>query len=530
MAKNAPAVEGPRTRKPVPTQDTLRKSVQSVVDAAERRGIPIREISVPAQRVELGTGAYQQRYWGLSASTDGDHGVKIAHDKYQAKKRMAAAGLPTPAGHTVSTVDKALTRASAIGYPVVLKPRGGNKGQDVYVDIETAEELRRVWALLSRSDPRDGILIEQFVPGEEYRVLVIGGKVAAVNHRIPPLVVGDGTSTIRQLVDRENARPERGPQGTGSALCLIIVDDQTDEVLAKTGRSLDTILPAGECQLVRRTSNASGGGSTAEVTARMHPDNAFICETAARICELTIAGVDFIAPDIARSVVETGGGVIEVNSSPGLHDHFLPGSGRPIDAGAAIVDALYPPGSPVRATLVLVIGGDAAIAQAIDTAFTERGADTGVAADGEVRVRGVRLAARRTSPSPDPGPLLHNPHVEIAIVHCNPANDDLDPGLLPYVDVVVLEEARAVDAAVLASVLNPDRGWVIVGEAELENAILLGAGASNLQIAQAVVALVASVDPRERATSRASGAAPRAQSPRKREAAHRATGSTARRR
>ncbi|MGE3797476.1 MAG: acetate--CoA ligase family protein, partial [Thermomicrobiales bacterium] len=277
-----------------PRRGRHRTITRAVYDAAIRRSIPVRTMSYARERVDLGTGIYQQRFWGLSVSTDSHHGARIAQDKYVAKRLLAAAGLPTPEGYPARTLEQALDRAATMGYPVVLKPRSGNKGQDVYLDLQNDDELTRAWNLLARADPPGGPLIERFLPGEEYRVLVIGGSVAAANHRIPPSVVGDGRATILQLIEKENARPERFTVGL-CGLCRIVIDDHMRDVLARDGKSLDAILPQGQRQLVRRTTNVSTGATTAEVTDCMHPDYLMICQTAARVGGLEIAGVDFVA-------------------------------------------------------------------------------------------------------------------------------------------------------------------------------------------------------------------------------------------
>ena len=163
--------------------------------------------------------------------------------------------------------------------------------------------------------------------GNDYRCLVIGGKVAAIAERVPASVTGDGEHTVRQLVDIANSDPRRGI-GHEKVLTRIKVDEAAEELVRDQGFGLDDVLPAGTWVKLALTGNMSTGGTSIDRTIEAHPDNVEIAETAAQIVGLDVAGIDFICPDIATPVRETGGAIVEVNAAPGLPDAHPPDRGR----------------------------------------------------------------------------------------------------------------------------------------------------------------------------------------------------------
>ncbi len=456
----------------------LRTSVRTIRDSAVRRGIPVLSIDPENDAIVVGTGAWQRRMWLNTTSDMSHHAARIAADKAMTKRVLAQVGVPVSIGYPVLTLDDALTIASMLGYPVVLKPRKGSKGDLVFVELADETSLAGAWKIITASNPRGGVLIEEYLPGEEYRVLVINGKVVAVNHRTAPFVIGDGASTIQQLVDLENARPHRGPPHKGFPLIHIKVDKETHELLARANRTLNSVLPAGERQSIRRTTNASGGGATAEVTASVHPDNILLCELAARAVGLDIAGIDFIAPDISRPVLETGGGIIEINSGPGLIDHLQPGSGTPCDVGSLIMDMLYPPGSRTRAPIVAVIDAcaDAPLARSIARSLQQRGIESGLLVGDRVLVRGVELSP--VDESEGLSMLLANSLVEAAVIHLN----DKSQHRLPYCDVGVATDSALDEAKIpLGAHPEPGSGWFVV-DSNGNNRTRYPAGARRLAV------------------------------------------------
>ena len=197
--------------------------------------------------------------------------------------------------------------------------------------------------------------METYIYGNDYRVLVIDGVVAAVAQRVPASVLGDGQHTIRQLVEIANSDPRRGI-GHEKVLTRIRLDEAADALVRAQGHELDSVLAPGVSVKLALTGNMSTGGTSIDRTMEAHPDNVEIAETAARVIGLDIAGIDLICPDVAQPVRETGGGIVEVNAAPGFRMHTHPTEGEPQYVARPVIDSLFPPGSPSRIPIVAVTG------------------------------------------------------------------------------------------------------------------------------------------------------------------------------
>jgi D-alanine-D-alanine ligase-like ATP-grasp enzyme len=410
-------VEFQRTVAKAHPSRVCRPDVWAVLKAAKQREIPVRSLDLPRQMVSLGSGAYGRRFWSLSTSGTSQHGVKIARDKLLASQILRSAGLPVPRGTLVTSSAQALSAAAELGYPVVLKPNLGSQGSDVFVEIRDEAELTRICQHAFGGRSNGEWLVEAFVPGSEHRVLVIDGKVVAVNLRMPPEVTGDGVSTVEQLIAELNADPRRSFQ-KGFALKPVVPGAQHLATLRRQDLTLDSVPDTGRVVRLTSVSNASAGGSTRDVTDSIHADNARIACMAAAAVGLDIAGVDLVVPDIGRSFRETGGAIVEINSNPGMIDHLQPGAGPPRDVGGAIVDLLYPAGQPVRARIVVVLesADSAATCRRLAQPLAEAGWTVGVASRDGVALGGMTLG--RDAPGHPDGleMLLAHPAVEIAIV------------------------------------------------------------------------------------------------------------------
>jgi cyanophycin synthetase len=262
--------------------------------------------------VQLGQGVYQQRIRATMTSKTGSLAVDVAGDKEQTNRLLAAAGLPVPKAVSVRAPEDALAAAGRIGFPVVVKPLDGNHGRGVQLDLRAEEEVAAAFPAAQAEARRGWVVVESFVHGNDYRVLVIGGKMVAVAERVPAHVTGDGTRTVAQLVEETNADPRRGV-GHEKVLTRIRVDDAAVELVRAQGFELDDVPPKGTTVKLTLTGNMSTGGISIDRTDEAHPDNVEIAEEAARVVGLDIAGIDFIAPDIAEPVRETGGAIVEVN-------------------------------------------------------------------------------------------------------------------------------------------------------------------------------------------------------------------------
>lgn len=330
----------------------LGPSTDAIYKEAVKRGIPVVRIGDDSI-LQLGYGRHQKRIEATLTQNTSCVSVDIACDKNLTKKILKEACLPVADGMMVYDILDALEAAHEIGYPVVVKPKDGNQGKGVSVNIMSDSELVKAYKIARRYS-RD-VLVERFISGKDYRVLVVGENVVAVSQRIPPSVTGDGTSSIKQLVEMENENPDRGIDHE-KPLTEIIIDEISLAALAKRGLSPDSILKEGERLYLRENANLSTGGIAKDCTDLIHPLNIELAVKAASLIGLDIAGVDITTPDISKPIVESCGVIIEVNAAPGIRMHHYPAEGKPRNAAKSIVDMLYPTGSKFLVPIVSVTG------------------------------------------------------------------------------------------------------------------------------------------------------------------------------
>src|SRR4051812_13447351 len=330
----------------------LGPSTAAVVEEAKRRGIPVRRLN-NYSLVQLGLGKNLRRIQSTLSDYTSAIAVEIAQDKDDTKRVLGNIGLPVPSGDVARVFERALEIVDEIGYPVILKPLDANHGKGISGRIDNADALSEAW-----NDAReygDRIVIEQYAEGRDHRVLVINGKVVACAERCAARVTGDGSSTIAQLIEKENRDPRRGV-GHTKTLTKLPADERTVSFLARQGLSLQSVPEKDQTVFLRGTANLSTGGTAVDRTEEMHPDNITACEMAAGIIGLDIAGIDVLTPDISVPFRENGAVIIEVNAGPGIRMHTHPAEGTPRNVGAPIVDMLYPPGTKATIPVIAVTG------------------------------------------------------------------------------------------------------------------------------------------------------------------------------
>ncbi|HYN68668.1 MAG TPA: cyanophycin synthetase, partial [Candidatus Eisenbacteria bacterium] len=329
-------------------------STQAIIDEAASRDIPFIRLDKHSL-VQLGQGVHQQRIRATMTSRTSGIAVDVAGDKNLTNRLLDSAGLPVPRADVVETVEAAVAAANRLGYPCVLKPLDGNHGRGVHIDLRTEDDVRRAFPAALRETRSGEVVVETYIHGNDYRCLVIGGKVAAIAERVPASVTGDGTSSVRQLVDRTNADSRRGI-GHEKVLTRINVDDAAIELVRAQGYEMDDVPPEATWIKLALTGNMSTGGTSIDRTAEAHPDNVEIAEMAARVVGLDVAGIDFICPDITVPVRETGGAIVEVNAAPGFRMHTHPTEGEPQYVARPVIDSLFPAGSSARIPIIAVTG------------------------------------------------------------------------------------------------------------------------------------------------------------------------------
>ncbi|MGI8929520.1 MAG: cyanophycin synthetase [Candidatus Limnocylindrales bacterium] len=390
-------------------------STGALIDEAVSRDIPWIRLDRHSL-VQLGQGIHQQRIRATMTSRTGAIGVDIASDKGLTNSLLSSAGLPVPKAEVVQSEDAAVAAAARIRYPVVVKPLDGNHGRGVSLDLRTEEDVRRAYPIALDESRRRDVVVESYVTGNDYRMLVIGGKLAAVAQRVPAGVTGDGRHTVRELVDLENADPRRGI-GHERVLTRIRVTQAAEELVAKQGLTLDDVPAKGQRVQLASTGNMSTGGTAIDRTREAHPDNIEIAETAARIVGLDVAGIDFIAPDITVPVREQGGAIVEVNAAPGFRMHTNPTEGEPQYVAKPVIDLLFAPGSNARIPIISVTGtnGKTTTVRMIGHILKLMGRRVGMTTTDGIVVDGRLIRKGDMSGPRSAQMVLQNPSVDTAV-------------------------------------------------------------------------------------------------------------------
>jgi cyanophycin synthetase len=392
----------------------LGPSTGAIADAARARGIPVRRLT-DGSLLQLGFGAQQRRVWAAETDRTSAIGEAVAQDKELTKTMLAVVGVPVPEGRPAASAPEAWTIAQEIGLPVAVKPRKGNQGKGVSVGLRTREAVTAAFDIAAR---RDGdVLVERHLEGADYRLLVVGGRLVAAARREPPRVVGDGASSIRELVLRENQNPLRGDDHA-TALSKLRLDEIALESLTEQGLEPESVPAPGRSVVLRRNANLSTGGSATDVTDEVHPLVARRAIEAARVVGLDIAGVDLVAPSVDRPLEETGGAFVEVNAAPGLRMHLEPSHGHGRAVGEAIIDAMFARGDDARIPIIAVTGtnGKTTTTRFIAHLMRQRGLRVGMTCTDGIYVEGRRIDTGDCSGPKSAKTVLGHPRVDVAVL------------------------------------------------------------------------------------------------------------------
>jgi len=394
----------------------LGPSTASLVDAAEERGIPSIRLN-KYSLVQFGHGAYQQRIQATITSKTPHIAVEISCDKEDTHNLLRDLGLPVPSQRMIYSPREAIRAARSIGFPVVLKPLNANHGRGVSINLTTDEQVESAFVFARDQGTSKAVLVESYVEGFDHRMLVVNNELVAVAKRVPGHVVGDGKSTVSQLVDRVNEDPRRGI-GHEKVLTRLELDRPALELLALAGFDADTVLPADEIFFLRNTANLSTGGTAIDLTDVVHPDNKEMAERAIRSVGLDVGGVDFLTQDIAQSYKEIGGAIVEVNAAPGFRMHVAPSEGEPRDVSGKVMDMLFPPGTPTRIPVASITGtnGKTTTSRMLGHILKTAGHTVGMTSTDGVYIDG-RLSVKGDMTGPTSAHIvLRDPTVDIAVL------------------------------------------------------------------------------------------------------------------
>ena len=332
--------------------ERLGPSTGSIVEEAIKRKIPYIRLN-KSSLVQLGYGVNQKRIQATIASTTSSIAVEIACDKEDTKNILSAAEIPVPKGLICVDHEDLELAIKKIGYPIVTKPIDGNHGKGATTDIKNWDEAIVAFEAAKKYSRK--IIVEKFITGFDHRILVINYKFICAAKRTPAAVLGDGKSTIQQLIDKVNEDPRRG-FGHEKVLTSIKVDSFTEKILVDKNLTLESVLPKGEELWLKPTANISTGGTATDVTDLVHPSNIFMCERIARIIGLDICGIDIMAENLSEPLHENGGAILEVNAAPGFRMHLEPTEGLPRNVAEPVIDMLYPPGASARIPIIAISG------------------------------------------------------------------------------------------------------------------------------------------------------------------------------
>ncbi len=397
--------------------ERLGPSTGSIVEEAASRGIPWIRLN-KYSLCQLGYGANQKRIQATVTSETSSIGVELACDKEDTKYLLEQAEIEVPRGDIISRESSLEDTCNTIRNPLVIKPIDGNHGRGITVDVRSYEEAVKAFHAAKAVSSR--VIVENFIQGEDYRLLVINYKFVAAALRSPAHVIGDGKSTIKELVAEVNKDPRRG-YGHEKELTAITINDLTKTIIAHAGYTEDSVLAAGEKLVLKDTANLSTGGTAEDVTDIVHPANVAMAERISKIIDLDICGIDIMTTDISRPLSETGGAVLEVNAGPGFRMHLAPTKGLPRNVAAPVVDKLFPQqGDKGRIPIVAITGtnGKTTTSRLIAHMAKMSGYRVGYTTSDGVYIQN-RLLMRGDCTGPQSAEfVLKDPTVNFAVLEC----------------------------------------------------------------------------------------------------------------
>ena len=402
--------------KEIRQNEGLGPSTSSIIKEAEARGIPWIRLN-KYSLCQLGYGANQKRIQATVTSETSNIGVEIACDKEETKDLLEQAEVPIPKGDIIRTERGLKEAVDHVGFPLVIKPVNGNHGRGITTNINSFDE-----ALIGFKEAKEVsrlVIVEKYITGEDHRLLVINNKLVAAAKRTPAHVIGDGKSTIQELVDEVNKDERRG-YGHEKVLTEIDINSLTLEILKEMDMTTESVPKKGEMVKLKSTANLSTGGTAEDITELIHPYNVFMAERISKIIGLDICGIDIMAEDLTKPLNKSGGAVLEVNAGPGFRMHLQPTSGLPRNVGGHVVDMLFPPGSNSRIPIIAVTGtnGKTTTTRLIAHIAKMKGKKVGYTTSDGVYIQNRLLMTGDCTGPKSAEFVLKDPTVNFAVLEC----------------------------------------------------------------------------------------------------------------
>jgi len=463
----------------------LGPSTGSIVEEAISRDIPWIRLNNQSL-VQLGYGKNQVRIRATMTEKTSSIAVDLAGNKDETKRILQEQAIPVAKGVTITSAEQVKDAIRTVGFPLVFKPLDGNHGRGATINVKTEEEAVAAFEHAARISRK--VIVEKFISGYDFRVLVIDNKMVAAALRVPAHVKGDGQLTIQQLIDKENSDPRRG-YGHENVLTLISVDRDTMDLLNKLNYTLETVPAADEVVYLKSTANLSTGGTSIDVTDQVHPENVFICERISRIIGLDICGIDIMAQNLTHPLTENGGVILEVNAAPGFRMHIAPSEGLPRNVAGHVVDMLYPYGKSARIPIIATTGtnGKTTTTRLIAHIVKNNGYRVGFTTSDGIYVQNSMMMKGDTTGPMSTEFILKDPTVEFAVLetarggilrsglgfgHCDiGVITNIQEDHLGISDIHTLEDLARVKAVVIDSVKK--NGWGVLN-ADNEHCVKIG--------------------------------------------------------
>lgn len=401
-------------------------STQQIVNEAESRKIPFQRLD-KYNFVQLGTGCYRKVIRATLTQNTSYLAVENTDDKYLTYKMLEEMGIPVPMRISTKTIQEALDFYKQLQKPVVVKPSNGYRGKRVNVHLDSEEKIIKAFFWAQSYD--EDVIVQEFVPGNTYRILIINGKYAGAVQLIAPFVIGDGQKTIKELIDELNANPER-EYGDKGKLSKVKIDEDTLKIIDIKGFTLQTVLEKGKKLFLKNSGNMRLGGTSIDVTEKVHAYNRFVCERISKLLNLDVTGVDIISDDISQSLHQNQGRVIEINAAPDFRMHINPTVGNSQPVHKLFMDMLFPKDSSFKIPHISITGskGKTFLSKMLNNIYSQKGHIVGCIDSTGIYINGQLLRPIDSTDSANTTIIFKDPTVTFAITE-TPVESILEYGI-----------------------------------------------------------------------------------------------------